>query len=227
MISSLVILVLLLRNTVVPLICRLVQVDLDPAPLVVLLDLDRLLLEPLQLLQLSDPRLERCFATIVKDSGDNSATDTQKLVPGDGHDDKHDEIEESELENDEEAIEDDEQEEGSHRVQQRCLHAGSFLNHRVALRLKRLVKLLELTPELGIFDVSLTQLFLVVFTHVELLALSVPYEDFLDARRAWSNLQTIAKIICILTCKFHLTILKQLARIIAQKLRLLFLFYLV
>ena len=69
------------NNALISLVSGLVEMDLDPAALVVLLDLNRFLLEPLQVLDLFDPTLERCFATIVENSGDYGAANAKELVP--------------------------------------------------------------------------------------------------------------------------------------------------
>ena len=221
-VSQSVILVLLLRDAIVSLVCRLVQVDLDPAPLVVLLYLDRLRLQPLQVLDLLDPSLERCLAAIVEDSRYDCAADSQKLVPADCHDNKHDQVEERQLQNDKEAVEYAEQKDRCQCVQKGRLDAGSFLHSRVVLRFERLVELLKLTPELWIFDVGIAELLLVILTHVKFLALWVPDEHFLHAGRARSDFKTVStEVISVAISEVHLAllILNQLTlALICQKL---------
>ena len=92
---------------------------------------------------------------------------------------------------------------------------------------KALVFILELAPEIVVLNVSFTEFTLVIFTHLKLSPLWIPDENFLDTRRAWSNVKTIARNIfgCI-PIKVHIVVFNQL-RIIAQKLRLLFLLDLV
>ena len=92
-ISSLVILILFFRNAFVPFVSRLIEMNLDPLALIVLLDLDLPLFQPLQVLKLSDPLFERRFATIVEDTGDDGLEDAKEFVPGDDHDDEHDQVE--------------------------------------------------------------------------------------------------------------------------------------
>ena len=65
---SLVVFFLLLRDAVITVISGLIEMNLDPEPLVMLLNIDLLLLEPFQVLQTSDPSLERRLAPIVEDT---------------------------------------------------------------------------------------------------------------------------------------------------------------
>ena len=81
--------------------------DLDPAACVVLLDLNRQLLEPVELLKTTDPRLESFLLTIVKDAGADSLEHIVKFLEEDEHDDQHDKVEERELKDDEQAVGDE------------------------------------------------------------------------------------------------------------------------
>ena len=80
--------------------------NLNPAALVILLGFDGLVFEPLEVLKLLDPLLERFFASIVKNTLDHCSADAHDFIPSDCHDNEHDQIEEGELENDKEAVED-------------------------------------------------------------------------------------------------------------------------
>ena len=226
-----VIFVLFLRDAIVSLVGRLVQVDLDPAALIVLLNLDRLRLEPLQVFDLLDPSLERCLAAIVEDPGYDGAANSQKLVPADGHHDEHDQVEKRQLQNDKEAVKNAKQKDRSKRVQKCRLDAGALLHGRVVLRLERLVELLELAPERRIFDVGVAQLLLVLLAHVELLALGVPDEHLLDAGRARPDFKTVsAEVISVAISEVHLALLvfnELTLALVCQKLRLLLLFNLI
>ena len=74
---SLIIFILVFCDAIISIINSLVEVNLNPASLIVLLDLNRLLFKPLKFLKLADPLLERCFASIVKATRDDSTTDTE------------------------------------------------------------------------------------------------------------------------------------------------------
>ena len=156
--------------------------NLDPSTLVILLNLNGFVLEPVKIFDLFDPGLERCLAAIVEDSRNDCATNSQKLVPGDSHDNEHDQVEQGQLQYDEEAVEDTQEENACQCIQKSRLETRSLLDHWVVLWLKRSVKLLKLTPEVGIFDVLLAELPLVLLAHVELLALRIPNENFLHTR---------------------------------------------
>ena len=156
--------------------------NLDPSTLVILLNLNGFVLEPVKIFDLFDPGLERCFAAIVEHSGNDCTTNSQKLVPGDSHDNEHDQVEQGQLQYDKEAVEDTQEENDCQCIQKGRLETRSLLDHWVVLWLKRSVKLLKLTPKVGIFDVLLTELPLVLLTHVELLALRIPNENFLHTR---------------------------------------------
>ena len=62
---SLIVLIFLLKDAFISVICRLIKVDFNPSALIILLNLNRLVFQPLQVLQLLDPFLEICFAAIV------------------------------------------------------------------------------------------------------------------------------------------------------------------
>ena len=56
---------------------------------------------------------------------------------------------------------------------------------------KALVFVLELAPQVVILDVSFTEFTLVFFAHLKLSPLRIPDENFLDSRRARSNVKAI------------------------------------
>ena len=57
---------------------------------------------------------------------------------------------------------------------------------------KALVFILELAPEIVVLNVSFAEFTLIIFAHLELSPLWIPDENFLDTRRAWSDVKTIA-----------------------------------
>ena len=71
-----------------------------------LLDLDLLALEELHVFEFADPALKGCLTSIVKDPCNNGFQNAKQLPPRDAHDDEHDEVEQSKLQDDEEAVED-------------------------------------------------------------------------------------------------------------------------
>ena len=130
--------------------------DFDPAALVILLNLNRLVFQPLQVLQFLDPLLEICFAAIVEDAWNDSTSDAKELVPGHGHNHKHNQVEKCELQNDEETVEYEEQEDECQSVEQGGHEAGSLLDSRMIQWVKVPVYFLELSPKVGILNVSFT-----------------------------------------------------------------------
>ena len=95
--------------------------DLDPFALIVLLNLNRFLLQAIQLFQLADPLLESFLFAVVEDAGDDSFADVVELEQEDDHHDKHDQVEQSELQDDEEAVSDEDQEDKGTEVQEDSL----------------------------------------------------------------------------------------------------------
>ena len=87
---------------------------------------------------------------------------------------------------------------------------------------KALVFVLELAPQVVILDVSFTEFTLVFFAHLKLSPLRIPDENFLDSRRAWSNIETVAcNIVSLVPIKVHIVaVLFNKLIIVAQKLRL-------
>ena len=70
---------------------------------------------------------------------------------------------------------------------------------------KALVFVLELAPQVVILDVSFTEFTLVFFAHLKLSPLRIPDENFLDSRRARSNVKAITtNIIGSVPIKVHI-----------------------
>ena len=100
-------LIFLLSNLVffLPVLSCLVEMDLDPLTLIILLDLNGKLLKPFELLELPDVGLELLFAAIVKDACDDCLKDLCKLVPKHAHHYQHNQVEQGKLQDDEEKVE--------------------------------------------------------------------------------------------------------------------------
>ena len=127
---------ILLGDAIVTFICRLVQVDLDPAAGIVLLDLNRQLLKPLKLFESADPLLESFLLPVVEDAGADSLENIVELLEEDEHDDEHDEIEECELEDDEQAVSDEEEKDEAEGGQENFLAQARLLDLRMILRVQ-------------------------------------------------------------------------------------------
>ena len=184
-------LVVLLSYLVVlfPIFGGLVEVDLDPLALIVFLDLDRELLQPFQVLELSDVGLELLLAAIVEDAGDDSLEDLRKLVPKHAHHDEHDQVEESKLEDDEQQVENEQEDDAAHRPEEETHAAGPTLYEGVVLHREALVKILKLSPFRLVLDMMIAQLSLVSLVHRELV--TVPVEHLFHSRRTWSQIVVI------------------------------------
>ena len=78
--------------------------DFYPFSFLLLLNLNFSRLQPSQILHLLDERLERSFAAVVKDSSYNCLRNVKELPPPHSHYYQHDQIEKSQLENNEEYI---------------------------------------------------------------------------------------------------------------------------
>ena len=73
------------------------------------------------------------------------------------------------------------------------------------LMVKALIFVLELAPQVVILDVSFTEFTLVFFAHLKLSPLRIPDENFLDTRRARSDIKTIAcHIVTLIPIKVHI-----------------------
>ena len=87
---------------------------------------------------------------------------------------------------------------------------------------KALIFIFELAPEIVILNVSFAKFTLIFFAHLKLSPLRIPDENFLDSRRAWSNIETVAcNIVSLVPIKVHIVaVLLNKLIIVAQKLRL-------
>ena len=74
------------------------------------------------------------------------------------------------------------------------------------LWIQRAVQLLEVAPEIRIFDVCLAQFSLVLVAHVKLLPLWVPDQHLLDLGGAWTDLETVAAHVVIISAKVHVIV---------------------
>ena len=103
--------------------------NLNPFSIVILLDLNGELLEEWEVSQFADPALECLLAIIVEESVDNGTRYLVNFVPEYEHHHQHNQVEQSQLQDNEEAVKESGQEDKSNGNQE-YQHAD-----RVALNL--------------------------------------------------------------------------------------------
>ena len=135
--------------------------------------------------------LESCLAPFVKFHGDYILAELVHLAPEDCHDNEHDQVEESQLQDNEEAVGEDQKQNERKGVEKQCLALAAFLDRGVIKWVQVAVHVFERVPQLVVFNVRFLQLLHIFITHLESPCLLIPHENFLDSRGAGTDFTVI------------------------------------
>ena len=135
--------------------------------------------------------LESRLAPLVKFHGDYILAELVHLAPEDCHDDEHDQVEESELQDNEEAVGEDQEQDKCKRVEEQCLALAAFLDRGMIKWVQVGVHAFEVAPMCRVINVHVLQLVHIFLTHLEMPCLSIPHKNFLDSGGAGADFTVV------------------------------------
>ena len=152
----------------------LTQVDLNPGAFFLLLNFELQIFEPWQFLHASDIALVGLLAAIAENSLDDRTADLARTPPHDHHDDEHDQVKQSQLQNNEEHVKEQRQYNREDRPQADAEEDTLLAIGGVVRGRERLVHALEFVPLLLLANVVLPQLIDVLLVHFKRGSLRIP-----------------------------------------------------